>query len=417
MRFAKAWLVVALFLVPILGLIGYRMHLRMQPKPPQIEIPIAVSVIEAETRDLHRYARIVGVLQPAQASNLALKVPGRIQSIRVKMGQEVSRGDILITLDSSDLENQLRAAEAAYEIASANLARVAVSSSVLEGAQAEASVKQASAQVAAAVKNHERMSTLVKQGAVPAVQLETAETQLNIALAQLELATKNLEAVREGSSEALLKVATAQRKQAEASLELARSQLRAASLIAPFDGIVSFVNANVGEMVSSGLPVVGLVEKGALVAEFMVSEKQVRSVSVAQALDLKVPVLSASVQGTVTGISPVPDARSRLFKVRVEVRGGAAVRAGTMVEANLLEESRLSVLVVPQECVVGGVVEPAVFVVMDGKAIRRPVRLGISDGSFVEVLSGLMPGERVVSQGQTFLRSGRSVLVQAGGTR
>jgi len=414
----RAQVIVAALAALFLGLVAFRAYVRFRPKPVVLEPPAAVSVVRAGKKDLKRYVKVLGSVQPATASNLALKTAGRVARVPVSLGQAVDKDDALVILDSSDLASQLKAAEAAYELATANLARVELTAPVLEQAQAESAMKQAQAQAGLAARNLERMSYLAQQGAIPIAQAESAQTQFEVATAQLEAASKNLGVVLSGTSRQAVAAARAQRKQAEASFELALSQLTAATLVAPFDGIISYVNINPGEIAAPGMPVVGIVEKGSLLAEFAVSEKQVKALRDGQVISVNVPSVGKMVEAKVTGISPSSDPRSRLFKVRVAIsKAGPEFKPGMMAEATVLEDSKAGCLTIPQECVVGGSVDPGVFVVVDGKAQRRPVRLGISDGRDTEVLSGVEEGDLVVKRGQTFLKEGKAVKVLDGGDR
>lgn len=411
-------IILVVVLMAFTSLIGWRVYERyFKPAEAVAEEPVAVSVVAATKKDLTRYVKVVGSLQPATASNLALKAAGRVASVPAEIGKAVRKGNPLVVLDKSDLLSQVKAAEAAYELASANLTRIELSAPVMEKAQAESSVKQARAQVDAATKNEERMTALYQAGAVPLVQLEAAQTQLTVALAQLELALQNLDVVNSGTAQQAIAAATAQKKQAEAGLELARSQLAAATLAAPYDGVVSFVNVNPGEIVSPGVPVVGMVESGRLYAEFMVSEKQVGVLKAGQSLEITVPTVGKSATAVVAGISPSVDARSRMYRLRVEVRTAeGSFKPGMMAEARLLEDSRAGCVAIPEECVVGGSVDPSVFVATNDSAEKRPVKLGISDGRYIEILSGVQEGDSIVQKGQTYLKHGAKIKVVDGGS-
>lgn len=405
-------------LLAFLSLVGWRVYERyFKPVEAVAEEPVAVSVAVVSKRDLTRYVKVVGSLQPALSSNLALKAAGRVASVPAELGKAVRKGEALVVLDKSDLLTQVKAAEAAFELAAANLARIELSAPVMEKAQAESAVAQARAQVEAATKNEGRMSSLYQSGAVPLVQLEAAQTQLKVVLAQLELALQNLGVVNSGTARQVIAAAAAQKKQAEAGLQLARSQLAAATLTAPFDGVVSLVNVNPGEIVSPGVPVIGLVESGRIYADFMVSEKQVGTLAAGQQLDVSVPTAGKTATAVVAGISPSVDARSRMYRLRVELRDpGASLKPGMMAEARLLEDSRLGCIAVPEECVVGGSVDPSVFVASNGIAEKRPVKLGISDGRYIEVLSGVHDGDSIVQKGQTYLKHGAKIKVVDGGS-
>ncbi len=414
MKRVLSWFIVLAVVAGMAVAVGFRIHGQRAPGEAEPEAPVSVEVVKLEIRDLERSVRAVGTLVPVSTANLALKAAGRVAEVRVKIGQDVQQGELLVILDSTDYQNQLRAAEATYELACANLERQRTSSVVLEAAQAEAALKQARAQIDAARANYERMGGLYNQHAISLAQYEAAKTQLDVALAQLELAQASASAVEAGSSEQVLRIAEAQKKQAEVSLEVARAQISDTVLRAPFSGRVQHVNVSAGEIASPGMPVITLVETHPMLAEFMLSEKQAQAVREGDALSVYVPSLGVCLDAKITGISPAPDPRTRLVKVRVELPEHASLRAGMMVETRIAEETRRQVLALPEQCIVGGSVEPAVFIVVDDQAVRRPVKLGVSDGRMVEVVEGAEEGDLVVVKGQTFLRSGMRVVVRGG---
>jgi multidrug efflux pump subunit AcrA (membrane-fusion protein) len=377
---------------------------------PAAPVPVVVST--AAVRDIVQSSRVSGTLAANLSLNLTPKIPGEVVAVPIKLGQRVTAGAVLVRLSTSDLQPQAKSLEAAVTAARAALARMERGASWEELEQVRSALRQAQTGWDAAVKAYERMSFLYREGAISLQQLEGAEAQVKVASAQLATAQLQLGKVTKGADAETLAAARAQVKQAEAAYEAIQAKLADAVLRAPADGVISYVRAVVGEMVAPGVPVAGLVDIDRVYLEAGVTESLIGRITAGQHVEVHIPAVAKTVPAVVVGVAPAADARTRLFQVRFEVPNPAGeIKPGMLGEVQVLREQAAGAVTVPRDAVLGVPGAEYAYIVVDGRALRRTVRTGLADDSWVEIRQGILPGDRVVTTGAAFLREGSPVNV------
>lgn len=296
--------------------------------------PIPVSSINDSAGGL---ARVTGNFLAASQAAVAFQMPGRIQTILIKEGDKVSKGDKIAILDTTTLEFQVAQAEAALKLAKARLEQTQTPVSPEQEAAAKAALAAAQAaynrvsagpsqdEVAAAKANLDRAKALVDQaqaaydkaggasnpyaGVLPtSVALQQATAGYEAALAQFNLAKNHptaTELAGAASQLAQAKAAVAQLTptnenlaiaqagvdQAQAAVNLARAGLANATLVAPIDGTVVLMGPKVGEYVNPGVPVVTLADLSKMQVQANVDELTLANLKVGQPATLFVDVL------------------------------------------------------------------------------------------------------------------------------
>jgi RND family efflux transporter MFP subunit len=202
--------------------------------------------------------------------------------------------------------------------------------------------------------------------------------------------------------------AAAELRQIEGLISVQRERIAQHRLVAPMDGIVLREDGEVGEIVTSNtiLYRIGLPKPLLLVGE--VNEEDIPRVRVGQTVLLRSDAFANQrLTGSVRDITPAGDPVARTYRIRVALPDDTPLRVGMSVEANIVVQEKEKALLVP----VAAVSNNAVFVVDNGRAVRRPVEVGIRGTQFVEILSGLKDGDRVVSPIPSDLRDGARVHV------
>jgi HlyD family secretion protein len=259
-----------------------------------------------------------------------------------------------------------------------------------------------------------------RRGATPAM-LQAAEARLTAAeasLAQLragpssgelavverqkQKAEAELAALAAGPSATDLRQAEATVQQAGLAVSRAQADLEAATLVAPFDGVVLEVHAHPGQTLAAGTGLISLADSSALEAEVTVIEEDLPLVQVGQAVELFFDAQpEAIVQGTVARLVPkrLPGDRP-LYAVYIATGDlPDALLAGMSVDASIVVESRHGVLRLPRTLVRTRSDGTATVQVWTGTQIQeRQVRTGLRGDAYVEILEGLDVGEQVVAQ-------------------
>ncbi|MGH2349296.1 MAG: efflux RND transporter periplasmic adaptor subunit [bacterium] len=388
----------------------------------------AVEVAAIQRGTIERTLDVTGTIVSALEADVTSKIPGKVAAVRVADGARVARGQALAQLDTAELSAQVaqaeqgvRQAQAGYDVAAARLAAVRAGPRAQERAQAGNAVAQAEANLRNAESNVMRMQQLYESGAVSRQQLEAAILQRDVARSQLDRARAQASLVDAGARPEEIQMARAQVAQAAAGVSAARAQLALArvqyanaTVRAPFAGRIAQVHVAIGEFVAPGVAVVTLYDDRELALDAKVGERDVAQVRPGDAVAVRAAVApGAVIRGTVQRVQPTAEAASRAALVRIRLsQPPASLLPGTSAQATLVLERRTGALLVPAAAVHQDGVS-TVFVVIDGVARARAVRLGLRQGDVIEVRSGVAAGDEVIVLGPETITDGMRVTVAA----
>ena len=327
---------------------------------PSLQIrPVRTVVVDPKPILDNRQA--VGEVKPRYESELSFRVAGQLVSRRVDVGVEVKQGDILARLDVQDYQNKLRSAEA--DVAAAEAALVEAQST------------------------ERRLGQLLKNGWTPKANYDTALH--NFQASEAKLAS------------------------AKASLALTRDQLAYTELKAEFDGVITAVGAEAGQNISAGQMVVKLARLTDKDGVFNIAETALIDHRNEGAEVIVWPLSNPQliIEGVVREISPVADATTRTYTVKVTlkdppspIRFGMSIGGRWKGSAALLVALPLSVLFEKNS-------SPAVWVFdpRSGSATLKPVTVARYEADTVVIASGLARGDIVITAGINTLREGQKV--------
>lgn len=188
------------------------------------------------------------------------KVPGRIEEMKVEEGQHVTKGELLYTLSTPELNAKLQQAEAVKSAASAMDQKALTGARIQQKEAALNLWEKAQAGLLLAQKTFDRVNNLYEQGVVPAQKLDEARANLQAMQATERAAKAQCELVFDGASKEEKEAAAAQVRQAEGAVSEVESYLSDALVYAPVTGEVSTIIAEAGELVGTGYPVVAILD-------------------------------------------------------------------------------------------------------------------------------------------------------------
>ena len=219
---------------------------------------------------------------------------------------------------------------------------------------------------------------------------------LDEARANVEAAEARLRRAGQPSSEAAVKAGETAVEYAGAALELARVQLRESTLVSPIAGVVVQAFQKQGDSVAAGTAIVS-VQPPDYEMSVAIDERQLGQVAPGQTVGVLVDVYPGeSFTGTVRSISPSVEARTRTVAARVDVQDPRMkLKSGLFAQVAIAGAKRTGALVVPREAIVG-TSDTAVMAVIDGRARRQPVQIGVQDGRSVEITQGIAEGIEVI---------------------
>ena len=357
--------------------------------------PMTVELGKVTRADVAEHLTVVGNLVGAATVEVAPKVEGRLASVNVRIGDRVSLGQTIARIEDSEIGEQVKQAQASFEVAAATIR------------QREADLKFAETTL-------ERSRNLYSRQLLPKQTLDDSEARYQAAVAQLDLSR-------------------AQFSQARSRLEELRITHRNAVIVSPVEGFVGKRHVDPGAFVNSNTPVVSVVDIRQVRLVVNLIEKDLRRVSPGAVGEVEVDAFPEErFEGRVARIAPVLDPSTRTAEMEIEIANrDFRLKPGMYARVRLTTLRRNQTLVVPRNAVVDvsggrGVYvpvkreTPAAGAASGGReptmqARFVPIETGIQDGEVVEVVSGLREGDQIVTTGATAVQDGDPLLLSGRG--
>ena len=319
------------------------------PKPPLVKVQ------QIKLSNAAQEENYSGVVRGRYETNLSFQVSGKIISRDVQSGSLVRAGDVLMTLDPKDIVEQSRSAEA--------------------------QVAATQAQLQLAKSNLDRYSELFKAEAIAAVVLDQYKTQYDAAKAAYD-------------------AAVAQAQQSQNALEYT-------TLTANADGVISEIQAEVGQVVAAGQSVLTLVQIGELEVVANIPENKIDAVQIGQRVSITFWATGDEVSGTIREIAPMADSAARTFTVKISLPPMQSVQLG-MTANVIMRGGSPSAIILPLSAIYQTGNAAQVWLVEGGKIQLKKVEVTAFDNNNVQV-RGLKAGDVVVVAGVHKLRDGQEV--------
>jgi membrane fusion protein (multidrug efflux system) len=309
--------------------------------------PVPVEVVQLKPQRVVEELQAVGTLRANQSVVLRPEVTGRVAAIGFRDGQLVKQGQLLIGLDAALNEAEVAQAKAELDLANANLRRTA---------------------------------DLASKNFVSSSAQDSAESNVTVLAARLQLAQARLAKMR---------------------------------IVAPFDGVVGLRAVSIGDVVKDGTDLVNIEDVRRLKVDFRLPERIFTQLKVGQPVEVTTDAVpGARYSGKVDAINPRVDAAGRSIEVRAELpNADGRLRPGMFARVRVIVGDRAEALLVPEEAIVPQGDNFFVFRVVDDKAQRVPVKLGVRREGQVELLDSVRPGDRIVTAGVRVQRDGQPVRV------
>jgi RND family efflux transporter MFP subunit len=348
--------------------------------PQAVDVP----VIQVASVDLPSFYEAVGTVRARTSAVIASQIMGSVRDVKVRTGDSVAAGQLLVTIDSRDLDVAVRERHAAREEALSARGEV------------DHAVTAAQANLDLAKVTFRRMQELYDKKSISDQEHDEATARLKAAQAAYDMAV---------AKRAQVGAKIQQASEAVSSAEVMRGY---AEIHAPFAGIVTEKPVEPGAMAIPGTPLLTVEQTGALRLEAPVEESFLPSIRIGLPVTVTLDSVDHTYEARVSEIGPLVDPASRAFLVKIDLPNVPRLRSGMFGRAKFSRGSRQA-LVVPMAAVSEQGQLQSVIVVEDGSAHTRLVTLGQKQGDMVEILSGLNAGERVVSPRSMTLADGARV--------
>ncbi|MDN5344627.1 MAG: hypothetical protein PWQ18_738 [Clostridia bacterium] len=366
---------------------------------------VSVKVAAASKGKVAATIEVTGALVPARTANVVSKLAGQVRAVHADVGDRVQAGQLLVEIDTKELQAQLQQAEAAVRGVQdqAEQARIGMET-------AQVGISNAKAGLDAAQKYYDRIKALADAGAASQSQLDDAQTKLEQAKNGYTAASKQYEAAKKQYEIA----AGSGLAQAEAAVNTIKVNMSNASVTSPISGLVTNRNINPGEMAAptSPLPLLAIADTSTLKLQGTVGQEVVPLLATGQKVTVTLDALPGrELSGTVTLVGPLAAATGQRFPVEISLSNPGDLKAGMTARA-VFKLTGPEGVVIPAAAVRTDNGQDYVFVVRDGVATRRPVTLGLKNDEQVTVLKGLENGEQVAVTNAAVLQDKMAVAVE-----
>jgi RND family efflux transporter MFP subunit len=368
--------------------------------------PVSVKTTTVQRIEIQRMVDLSGSLVSPDQVRVSSEVAGVISSINADLGEEVQAGQILLQLDTRELQLAVERAESALRQTEAQLGVDSGRSTVPPDEQI-ASVRTANANRDDAVIKLRQTQEQVTKGLLPKADLDTVQTRLKVAEAAVQSA---LEGVR------ALKASLQDRR---AAYELAKKKVADASIRAPAAGAISERLVQRGEFVRENTHVVTIVQLNPLRLQTAVQEKYADVIRRNLPVQFKVePYPDETFLGRVANISPSINDQNRTFPVEILVANpNRKLKPGFFAKGAILTTKDQNVMAVPQEALFTLAGVASVYVIEDGTVRQQNIGLGAQDGNMYEVISGLKGTETLAASSLNEITTGMKVTALGGGAK
>jgi RND family efflux transporter MFP subunit len=361
------------------------------PGRGSLRTPMTVEFAPVARVNLAEQILVVGNLIGAATVEVVPRVNGRLQSINVKLGDPVRRGQLIAKVEDFEVTEQVRGAEASYQVS-------------------QASIRQREADLKLAKTNLDRSRSLYERQLLPQQTFDDTEARYQAALAQVDLAK-------------------AQFEQAKARLDELKITLANTQILSPVNGFVGKRYLDPGAFTNTNTPIAAVVDIQTVRLVANLVERDVSRVPVGTSAKVEVDAYPGETfTGKVSRVAPVFDPATRTAEMEIEVPNpGYRLKPGMYARVNLTIDTKANALTVPRNALVDLDGRQGVFVAgaddgastpPQGTGNARmitakflPVQTGLRDGERVEVTSGLQEGAQVITTGAGALKDGDRVLV------
>ncbi|MGW8181183.1 MAG: efflux RND transporter periplasmic adaptor subunit [bacterium] len=312
-----------------------------------------------KVEDVTETLELTGTVEPWDEFSISSEIRGTVVTIHRDEGDWVKKGDLLLELDKSKLELQLKTRKA--------------------------DLRRAEVELDFSRKRLDRAQALLEKGAISQSDVDNLEEQVNLSDSSLEMARLAIESVEE--------------------------DLTDTQLFAPATGQISHRFVSLGATVNPAAVLFNLIQLEPIKVLTEITEPYIAEIRAGQPVELQFDAFKdEKFVGRVHKIQPVATAESRAFPLEISLGNSRRrIQAGMVARISLRGKVYANALVVPLESVVNVEGNDFVFVVEEGRAHRRPIGIQERIGDWAIIDAGVAPGEKVVIRGSSNLTDGTQV--------
>ncbi len=332
------------------------------------DAPVLVTVSRTTAGSEGSSATASGKLISKNSVNVSTRMMGYITSMKAEVGQNVSAGQLLVSINATDIQ--------------------------AKGGQAFANIAQAQANYNIAKKDYERFQNLYKSQSA-------SQKELDDMRARYEMAQAGLQAAQQMKKEV-------------------NAQYRYTNVTAPISGTITAKFAEQGDMASPGMPLLTIESPSSLQAQVLVSEQNIAMISNGMPVEVTLKSMNKTISGTVSEISKSAANTGGQYMVKINIHNASDLLPGMFVNVQFplkssgkINQSFQESIMIPKMALIENGQLTGVYVVSSqNTAVLRWLKTGKTVGDRVEILSGLNPQETYIASSTGKLYNGAKVQVK-----
>jgi RND family efflux transporter MFP subunit len=335
-------------------------------------LPMTVETAQVKRADMSNEVTVVGNLIGAQTVEAGPKVAGRLETVTVRLGDRVNRGQTIATVEDREIQEQVKQAKASYDVSAAT-------------------IRQREADLRLAQTNLDRSRNLFERQLIPKQTFDDTDSRFQAAVAQLDLA--------------------------RAQFAQAQARLDELNITSPVSGFVGKRSLDPGAWVTPNAPFISVVDIGIVRLVANIVEKDIRRITSGLAADVEVDAYPGEkFVGHVAHIAPVLDPATRTGQIEVEIANpNFRLKPGMYAKVAFIVDKKNNALVIPTAALVDLGGSRGVFTASATEqgqvASFKKIDVGIVNQTLAEVTSGLAEGDHIVTTGAAALREGDRILL------
>ncbi len=374
---------------------------KKNPGAPPAMAEVSVQTVRVRKISLRRDVEVSGSLVASDQARVSSEVAGVVRQVLVDLGQEVAAGQVVVRLDTRELElalerarSQLRQTEAQFGIDGVKVTEPPDNEQI-------SSVRLAMANRDDALAQLRRARRLREQNLLPQADLDAAETRVKVTEAGYRTALESVQSLR----------ATLQERRH--AVELAQKKLNDSQIRTSISGQISERLVNQGEFIRENTPVVSIVKMNPLKLETAVQERYAGIIRTGLPVEFSVESSPGKTYSArVAHISPSVDPATRTFAIEVLVDNGhRQLKPGFFAKGLIYTHQDENVPAIPEYAISTLAGISNVYVIEEGTVRQQPVTLGSRSGELVEVVEGLAGDEVLAASNLTMLATGVPVKI------
>ena len=335
------------------------------------ETYIAVEVENAQKQDIYVENIFSGNVYADKDVYVMPKIVGKVEEVRVSIGDLVEKDDVLFILNEDDIQNQVDQARAAYNTALANYERT-------------------KEQIESAKDAFARTEELYEEGVVSKAEYDQSK---------LAASDKSLQTVQ------------AQVNQARIGYNQALEALDNAEVKAPISGTITSINIEEGEYATNSSPSIVIMDMENVKIVVNVTENIINKIYSGKEVTVEIDAAELEIPAEIESVSDSVNPQTGLYEVKIRLSNESNIKSGMFASVIIPTDIRENVIAVPSQAVLEKDNSTVIYTAEEGKAVTNIVETGLDVGDKLEITSGISQGDQIIVKGQDYVSDGTTIKV------